>query len=111
MQELQKNASKLGIKLEQPFYIVARDENASGWVRELENELNKGGRPQMIVSFIPEKAKDRLYPVLKEFCLHRIYRSHIMQRIRNLSSEHSIQILALKEPGISGIKDSSVNEC
>jgi hypothetical protein len=67
--ELKKNASKLGIKLEDPYFVVARDENPSNWVYELENEFKKGGRPQMIVSFMPEKSKDRLYPALKELCL------------------------------------------
>ena len=43
--ELKKNASKLGIKLEDPYFVVARDENPTSWVRELQNEFKKGGKP------------------------------------------------------------------
>jgi aubergine-like protein len=68
--ELKKNASKLGIKLENPYFILVRDENPNNWVNALKDEIKMGGKPQIIVSVIPEKSKDRLYPALKELCLN-----------------------------------------
>lgn len=34
--ELKKNGSKIGIRVEDPYYIVVKDNNPNTWVRELE---------------------------------------------------------------------------
>lgn len=55
--------------MEKPYYIVLNNTDPKRWVDELRGEVKKGGKPQVIMTFIPERDKDRLYTPLKDFCL------------------------------------------
>ena len=45
----------------------------------------------MIVSFIPDKAKDKLYPALKDFCLRCFDLFLLFQRKWYLALKHTSQ--------------------
>lgn len=53
-----------------------KDGNPNAWVDTLRDEIGRGGSPQMIVSFIPERDKERLYSALKKFCFSEKGISH-----------------------------------
>ncbi|KAM3131412.1 hypothetical protein pb186bvf_016484 [Paramecium bursaria] len=74
--ELRQTADKIGIKMEKPYFIVMKDGNPNAWVDTLRDEIGKGGAPQMIVSFIQERDKERLYSALKKFCFQEKGISH-----------------------------------
>jgi hypothetical protein len=40
-----KSARKIGIKMEKPYFIVINDYSPQTWLREIDREITKGGRP------------------------------------------------------------------
>lgn len=50
---------KLGFKLNDPGFIVLKSRNARDWISEIEKDIQKNGKPEIIVTLTFDK--DALY--------------------------------------------------
>ncbi|CAD8192080.1 unnamed protein product [Paramecium octaurelia] len=65
--ELQKQGERIGIRIEKPYFVMLKDNNIQNWLQRLTAEIGDKP-PQLIVTFVNERDKDRIYGHIKKYC-------------------------------------------
>ncbi|CAK67978.1 unnamed protein product (macronuclear) [Paramecium tetraurelia] len=89
--ELQKQGDRIGIRIEKPYYVVLKDNNIQNWMQRLTAEIGDKP-PQLIVTFINEKDKDRIYGQMKKYCFqeHGISHQNILSKFLKSKNPSSV---------------------
>jgi hypothetical protein len=64
------NSKVFGIQFKDPIFLTTKSNRPDEFIKVLESELKQTPKPQIIVSIIDRKDKNRLYEPLKEFLYH-----------------------------------------